>query len=200
MEAKITSLTRLQSGCAVTVTLSNDTDCQEALHFLLSPEDEVVLSGLQKGALLDEDTLSILSRYHDRYHAYRRALAILEAGDNSAQALYRKLHRRGINSEAAGYAVTRVRESGFLDEDRQLRRMILRLAEEKLWGMSRITAYLADKGYTAASVRRIAEELVQAEELDFSDIKKRLFRREAPKTRAEWQKCLYKHGFSYSDS
>ncbi len=196
MNAKITNVTRLPSSCTITVLLTNQGDGKQTLRLVLSLEDYMQTEGLYKGAQPDEAMLSRLTTYHNHYEACRRAASILEAGDNSERALYRKLRQRGITEEAAKHALSHALKQGWLDEERQLRYMIAKLAHDKLWGVLRLVPYLVNRGYSSAKVHRITAELVESGELDFTEIKRRLFDCEAPKTRADWQKALYKHGFT----
>ena len=196
MKAEVTALSFLKESSKLTLTLTSPEGNKDTLCFTLFLDDYRALGEPVVGTLLSPARLEALETAHKRREACRRALSLLEHGDNSQRLLYRKLRMRGFSEDASFFALSYVRERGWLNEEEQLRRLIVRLAEEKLWGEGRILPFCVGKGYRSDDVRALVTVLEEEGLLDFSRTKKRLFQKARPSTEKEWRACLYKHGFS----
>lgn len=98
--------------------------------------------------------------------AVKRALSILEYGDNSRKRLIRKLTERGFDEEIAESAVARLVEMGYLREHDACARR----AEQgvrKGWGKRRIAQDLYAQRYDRETVETVMCEL--EDEVDFTE-------------------------------
>ena len=98
--------------------------------------------------------------------AVRRAVALLEYGDNSHKRLVRKLTQRGFDEEIAETAVARLEEMGYLREHDACARR----AEQgvrKGWGKRRIAQDLYAQRYDRETVETVMCEL--EDEVDFTE-------------------------------
>ena len=139
----------------------------------------------------------LLADSNDRYHAKKSALSILSYGDNSKSRLVRKLREKGIGSHIADEVAREMVSLGYLNEARQIARLIQNEANISLRGPRLIISRLCAKGYQRAEVIRIMGELKDSGEVDFSEVKARLISRRLPEdaTEEEIKKLLYKNGF-----
>ena len=136
--------------------------------------------------------------YSDEYYrARKKALALLSLSDNNERALKEKLMRFGIRREIAEEVTSEMVGRGFVDETRQLERLILREANEALGGRYKIVARLARKGYKLSDIRRVLDALVESGEVDFEENLERLKEKKLQDgyTHEELEKLLYKYGY-----
>lgn len=148
-------------------------------------------------SVLNEETLAAIMAEDERIRAAKKALSILAYADNNERTLTDKLRRAGFSREVAADTARQMVGLGYIDEERQLRRMLLREANINLLGFSRILPKLVAKGYAAAEVRRITSELVAEGEISFKDNAKRLIEKKLPEgaTSEEKKSLLYKNGY-----
>ena len=150
------------------------------------------------GELLDAEAYDILKAASDRRASLLCALNTLSYGDKSRRELYQKLLQKGYNREVAEDATEEAVRLGYIDEERQLRHIIPRLANEKLHGARRILPELVNKGYQNSQIRAILSELVDEGEIDF----KKNFERLLEKTHTDphdveaRRKLAYRYGYS----
>lgn len=116
--------------------------------------------------LLQRD-LDALITEDERYRAMKKAVSILAASDKSSYTLKMKLYQAGFSRESADEAVNECIGRGYIDEDRQLRRLVEREANESLRGRFYIKRKLVSKGYRGADIDRIIYELTDIGEVDF---------------------------------
>lgn len=116
--------------------------------------------------LLQRDLDSLITE-DERYRAMKKAVSILAASDKSSYTLKMKLYQAGFSRESADEAVNECIGRGYIDEDRQLRRLIEREANESLRGRFYIKRKLVSKGYRGADIDRIINELTDIGEVDF---------------------------------
>ena len=140
----------------------------------------------------DEDFRVITSG--DEYNrAKKKALNILAFGDNSVRELIQKLSRAGI-SRAVSCAVTEeMIKLGYIDEERQLMRLVENEANVKLSGSKKIFAQLAKKGYAPEKIKSTIRRLEIEGIINFEENKKKLLAGIADEE--ERRKILYKKGF-----
>ena len=147
------------------------------------------------GDILDEDELELLEHEFQRREAMKKALRILAYADNNKKNLYRKLVKAGYSTDNATYTVNECVRLGYVDEERQLERLITLACNRDLNGPSKIYARLLAKGYRAADITEAIARLTRLGEINFTESKKILLSRKDPATREEKQKILYKYGY-----
>lgn len=148
-----------------------------------------------KGTILSEEDMESYRLSHRRYHAVRRALSILSASDNSERMLYRKLRSRGILHEDACFAVAYAKKNCLIREREQLERLILRLANEKLYGRARIVRALNEKGYRITEINEILASCTESGTVDFSENLRALYEKKMPKDDSQRKKLAYSYGY-----
>lgn len=146
------------------------------------------------GEIIDGEALEQLIREGGERDALKRALSILSYADNNKKSLARKLYLAGFNKSEVEYALRECIAHGYIDERRQLERLIISL-HEKLIGPSKIYARLLSKGYSGADISAVMSRLASDGELDFSESKRRLLEKFRPEGHLEKQKLLYKYGY-----
>ena len=148
-----------------------------------------------RGEELDEETFRFLSEEGERYAVVLRALRILSYADNSERSLTDKLRRAGFSADAAQNAAEEMVRLGYLNEERQLERLIAAEANGKLSGPRRVCAALAAKGYPAAKIRAVLRRLTDSGEIDFSENFSRLLQKEHAETEEDIRKIRFRHGY-----
>ena len=150
-----------------------------------------------RGAVIDSESLRIIREYDLEYRAKKQALSFLSLADNSEKNLTVKLIRKGFSREMSARVAAEMVSLGYVDENRQLERLILNEANGKLSGPMKILPKLVGKGYSADSVRAVMRALSESGELDFSVNAKKLLSRLSAENlpRDERRALLYKHGY-----
>ncbi len=150
-----------------------------------------------KGDVLSESDMAALLYSDEYYRARKKALALLSLSDNNERTLKDKLMRGGIRREIAAEVVAEMVGRGFVDEARQLERLVLREANEALYGFYKITARLLRKGYKLSDIRRTVDNLRESGEVDFDENLARLKEKKLPEDYepSELEKLLYKYGY-----
>ena len=136
-------------------------------------------------------------RYDEYYRAKRKALSLLAFSDKNEKELTRKLVSFGFSLEVSKGCAEEMVRCGYIDESRQLQRIILLEANVKLFGYSKIRARLVAKGYSPEDIRRVTGELVSSGEIDFNCNAKRLVEKKLSEGASvdEKKKLLYKNGY-----
>ncbi len=155
------------------------------------------------GAPLPSDTVSDVAfldvKLADEiFRATKKALSFLSYADNNARVLKLKLTRSGFSREAAEAALEDMLRHGYINEERQLERLILAEAKMKLTGKAKFIPKLIAKGYKRSDIEAVTEKLSESGEVDFEEIKAELIKRklgDEPDCE-EVKKLLYKNGFS----
>jgi SOS response regulatory protein OraA/RecX len=164
----------------------------ETVFYTVSEAQYSLVGSLLIGDEIDGDTLNSLDSFSEYNKAKKKALSVLSFGDNSKRELYSKLVRSGIKSDTAKGVTEEMVRLGYINEARQLERLIENEVNKRLTGPRKYTQKLAMKGYSPQEVRRITESLVSRGIIDFDETKKKL----AEKFEGgELRKILYKHGF-----
>ncbi len=153
------------------------------------------------GTFVPENALSAIVYADEVFRATKKALSLLSFSDNNKRMLRAKLRRAGFSPEASDEAVAEMVRDGYVNEGRQLERLILSEVKTKLLGRARIIPKLAAKGYNKSEAEETLDRLVEAGEIDFSSVKEELIRRRLGDNPCseEVKKLLYKHGFSSWD-
>ncbi len=170
---------------------------QETVGYTVSESFYAELDRPPVGYELSEAELSSLEYADECCRAEKKALSLLALADNNTRTLTRKLCAGGIRREIAEDVCKNMVMLGYIDERRQLRRLILSEALDKLYGPSKIIPRLAAKGYSVSDIKTVMRELVSEGTLDFSENAKALIEKKFPDDTdgEEKKKLLYKRGF-----
>ena len=151
----------------------------------------------KKSATLSYDALAEIYRFDEYYRAKRKALSLLSYSDKNEREIVRKLSLSGFSREVAADCAREMVLCGYIDESRQLHRLILSEANVKLYGYSKIRARLIAKGYSQEDIKRVVGELVACGEINFNKNAHALVAKRLPEdaTLEEKKKLLYKNGY-----
>ena len=131
------------------------------------------------------------------YRATVKALNILSFGDNSKRKLYEKLRRTGFTRDICERVVSDMTSLGYIDEQRQLLRLVESLANVSLLGPHKITQKLMGRGYSPGDIKSAVLALTLTNEVDFEGnfvrLTERLFTADA--TDEDIIKIKYKYGY-----
>ena len=146
---------------------------------------------------LDNSQLSEIKYADTLFRAKKKALSLLAFADNNERTLKSKLCRAGFNSEIASEVVAEMVSLGYINEKRQLERLVLNEANIKLRGPGRIVPALVSKGFSSADIREVMHTLVDSGEVDFSKNARTLLEKKLPEGADldEKKKFLYKNGY-----
>ncbi len=146
---------------------------------------------------IDERTLSIIKYADELYRAEKKALSLLAFADNNERTLTMKLARAGFSRDVCVEIAKKMVSLGYVNEKRQLERLLLNEANYKLRGPLKIMPYLVSKGYSSHEVRLVMDELVERGEIDFSENAGRLIEKKlgGGATDEEKKKLLYRNGY-----
>ncbi len=132
------------------------------------------------------------------YRAKSIALRLLSYADNNERSLITKLVSRGIGREVARDTVAEMIKLGYVNEKRQLERLILKEANGSLAGPKKLIPKLMAKGYSRADIDSVIDMLCEAGEIDFQKNKEELIAKKVTRgaTEEEISAILYKNGYS----
>ena len=148
------------------------------------------------GEELSADTLDTLTRENQKFLALKKALYLLSFSDNSERNLRYKLMRAGYSREVVEFAISEVLRLGYINEARQLERLILTEANSRLFGPMKIISRLVGKGYSASAIREAMESLRDSGEVDFDTNRMRVLEKLPDGyTDEDMYKLLYKYGY-----
>ena len=152
-----------------------------------------------RGEELSYEVLDILIHADEYYRAKRAALSILSYGDNNERTLHTKLRARSISDETATEVVSEMVSLGYINESRQLERIITDEANRRLQGPKKIIPKLLSKGYSISNIRHALESLVDSGEVDFEKNRELLLDRLLGSERDSEQvkKLLFKYGYDF---
>ena len=152
-------------------------------------------------APLTEDDICTLRVADEYYRGKRAALSILSYGDNNAKTLFDKLRRRSVSEEICEKIVAEMISLGYVDEKRQLERLILEDANRKLRGPRKTTPRLLSKGYRLADIREVYSRLSESGEINLEENKERLLEKHLGPRREneEERRILFKYGYDLYD-
>ncbi len=169
---------------------------EENSRYTISPRAYEELGALARGAEIDGETLLEIKRLDERYRAKKKALSLLALADNNQKTLTAKLRRQGYSRECVDITVSEMVKLGYINEERQLLRLVLSAAD-RLWGPRKIFAYLSAKGFQSGDIRRALDSLQDSGELDFEAVRAKLLEKKLypDADDEEKKKLLYKNGF-----
>ena len=148
------------------------------------------------GDEISPEALDALAKENQRFLALRKALYLLSFSDNSERNLRYKLMRAGFSRDVVDFAISEVLRLGYINEARQLERLIVNEANSKLYGPMKILSRLVGKGYSPSDVRTAIEALRDSGEVDF-DLNRAKLLEKLPDgcTDEDMYKLLYKYGY-----
>ena len=146
------------------------------------------------GDHITDEGLNTIALFDESYRAKKKALSLLAFADNNKRSLFQKLIRAGFSRSVAEECVEEMVALGYIDENRQLERLVVSEAK-KMRGKKRILASLSAKGYKTKDILNAISNLEKAGELDFCDIEKAMLKKHLPNSEEKKTKLLYKHGF-----
>lgn len=149
------------------------------------------------GDELDGEQLAAVKYTDELLRAKKKALNILAFADNNKRTLSVKLYRAGFGREITEAVVTEMVERGYINESRQLERLILNEANVKLRGPGRIIPALVAKGFSSSDIREALSALESSGEIDFSRNARLLLEKKLSDDadEDEAKKILFKNGY-----
>lgn len=148
------------------------------------------------GEALTDEQIYLIREYDEYFRAKKKALSILAYADNNRRNLALKLSKVGFSRELCDRVVAEMVSLGYIDEKRQLERLITVEANGKLRGPLRIIPALVNKGYSSSDIREVMHELTESGEVDFRRNAKILLDKKLPVADPEEKKkFLYKNGY-----
>lgn len=150
----------------------------------------------ESGDMLSDTQMSVIKYADEKHRAMKKALSLLSFADNNERTLRQKLIRAGFGREIAEEVCSEMVRLGYINEQRQLERLILNEANIKLRGPGRIIPALSAKGYSSSDIREVMHRLAESGELDFKKNARLLIDKKLPGADAEEKrKLLYKNGY-----
>ena len=114
-----------------------------------------------------ETALDEMRREDEIYRAFRKALSLIADVDRSRYELKMKLLHAGYSADAIEVALAACEKYDYLNEERQLYRLVEKEANRKLRGKYYLKRKLASKGYSPSAIDRVTRELIERGEIDF---------------------------------
>ncbi len=153
--------------------------------------------GVSVGSDVDELVLLDLLAEDELYRAELCALRILSYGDNNWTGLHSKLTAKGISDGAACKICDKMVSLGYINEQEQLLRLILKESEVNLSGPRKIRAKLRSRGYSASDISKVMASLIADGRLDFERTRTALIEKKLTRgaTEEEKMKLLFKNGY-----
>ena len=182
-----------------TVRLAFASDDGEDMIYTVGQSFYQSIGSPVKGELLDEYTISEIEKEDDYRRATRKALALLELHDNNERTLVTKLVMKGFDRELSKEVAREMVSLGYINELRQLERLVELDANVKLFGKERIMRHLASRGYSISDVRKMILSLVDEGVIDFQKNAEKLLEKKlyGEYSEEEKNKILYKYGYKF---
>ncbi len=157
-------------------------------------------SGFAVGTTLDDVQWETLLEQSAAYRAREKALYYLSLRDYGSGELETKLCRAGIDRELARRTVSRLTESGLIDDTRYATMLARDMSERKLYPKRRIAMALREKGFTPAAVVEALLQIDDKEEQQALELlkKKRYNGLHEPAGKQKALAMLARYGFSFS--
>ena len=150
---------------------------------------------------VDFGMLELICNADECYRAKSLALKLLSYADNNERTLTTKLVSRGIKRDVAHDTVAEMVRLGYVDEKRQLERLILKEANGSLAGPKKLVPKLMAKGYSRSDIDSVMYRLCENGEIDFQKNREDLIAKKVTRgaTEEEIRAILYKNGYSVSE-
>ncbi len=148
------------------------------------------------GEFIGEDELCKISSEDERRRSLQKALSLLSYADNNEKGLYIKLIRAGFSKDAARESVEECVRLGYIDEERQIERFIIK-SSESLIGPYKISSKLLSRGYSPKQIFDAISALEADGKINFKESKNILIEEKLPENSSaeERKKLLYKYGY-----
>ena len=168
----------------------------ESARYTVSSDLFASLGCPKVGGEVSESLMEQVKEYDLEYRARKKAVDLLSIADNNKKSLKMKLVRSGFDRELSERVVLEMSERGYINEDRQLQRLILAEAGKRR-GTKRIVSFLSSKGYSVNDIKKNIAALTESGEVDFAKIKEEIIlsAKENGQSYDEIKKLLYKQGF-----
>ena len=182
-----------------TVRLAFASDDGEDMIYTVGQSFYQSIGSPVKGELLDEYAISEIEKEDEYRRATRKALALLELHDNNERTLVTKLVMKGFDRELSKEVAREMVSLGYINELRQLERLVELDANVKLFGKERIMRHLASRGYSISDVRKMILSLVDEGVIDFQKNAEKLLEKKlyGEYSEEEKNKILYKYGYKF---
>ena len=167
----------------------------EQLSLVCSEADYLSVGSPLTRDEIGEDTLSVLTFSDMRYKARLHALRILSYSDNNEKTLYYKLCMKGTDKTVAAEVAAEMVGLGYINEARQLDRIVADEVGRKLVGPKKLFPKLLSKGYGRADIEAAIDRLECEGVIDFERSKLALIAKHSPMDELEIKKLLYKNGY-----
>ncbi len=168
----------------------------ECVGYSLSEAEYMALGAPVKGMTVGEDTLCELRCIDERRRALKRALSLLSNSDKNRRGMLLRLRECGFSSEAAEFATEECLRLGYIDERRQLFRLIAKEVNVSLHGDRLVRAKLSSQGYKVSDIDEVMAELLSEGEIDFGASFDKLCKKQGVSTKEDRRALAYKRGFS----
>ncbi len=148
------------------------------------------------GCEISEEQMEIIREFDLEHRATKKAYDLLAIADNNKRSLKMKLVRAGFDKELSEKVVCEIAKRGFINENRQIERLVMVEAGKKR-GPRRIVSSLSAKGYSIEDIKKSIVLLTDSGSLDFQSVKAELISsaKEDGRSFDEIKKLLYKQGF-----
>lgn len=153
------------------------------------------LGSPERGSYVSDETLDALRRDDELLRAYKKAVDMLADSDKSRYEMMQKLRHLGYSKEIIDTVLNKCEQYGYLDEDRQLERLIEREANRKLRGRYYVKRKLMAKGYRSSAIDRITDSLVASGEIDFESNFQRLIKKRGADDENAIMTLKYRYGY-----
>ena len=168
---------------------------EEKRDLTVSEDDYRAVGSPLISDFVSDEMLSVLTSSDMRYRARLFALRMLAYADNNQKNLCRKLIAKGIDRDIAESVSAEMVGLGYIDEARQLDRIIRDEVAHRLTGPKKLFPKLMAKGYSRADIEASVDRLTADGVIDFESSKQALFDKHSPKDEIERKKLLYKNGY-----
>lgn len=150
-----------------------------------------------RGSQINDGAMELILREDEYVRCKKRALYLLSIADNNEKNLFQKLRAKGFCSEISGEVCREMVSLGYINEDSQIERIVLREANGKLFGPRKIVANLAGKGYSLSKIKDAISTLSDNGEIDFQKNASLLLSRKLDEDASEEERLavLIKYGY-----
>ncbi len=157
-------------------------------------------SGYQVGSNLSDDEWEALTTLSKTHRAREKALYYLSLRDYGSGELRSKLRQAGVEKNLAEQTVSRLCESGLIDDARYASALARDMSERKCYPPRRVAMALREKGFSAEVIEQAIEKMNVEEEQQALELlrKKRYNGKSDPKLREKAMGMLARYGFSYA--
>ena len=166
-----------------------------ARDLVVSEQDYRAVGSPLVGDAIDSSALLSLLNSDMRYRGRLYALRMLSYADNNEKNLCRKLVMKGISRDVAAEVAAEMVGLGYINESRQLDRLIADEVGRKLIGPKKLFPKLLAKGYSHADIEASVDKLICEGIIDFEASRQALIEKHQPADELELKKLLYKNGY-----